>query len=126
MKSRPVVVTVFCVLLGIAGLLTGYFGLSAAGYLVPAAALFLLAALLWFGRAQRVVAGVLTVNLASGLLLVLVLAFGAGLGERKLDVSGVALLVNLLTGGPLLGLIAGPLLVLMRNDLFGTRRTATA
>ncbi|MEQ1754725.1 MAG: hypothetical protein ABL973_11400 [Micropepsaceae bacterium] len=126
MKSSPITVTIFSFLLAVAGLLTGYIGLSAAGYLVPAAALFVLAALHWFGRIQRFVAGVLIVNLSSGLLLVLVLAFGAVLGARKLDVSGVALLVNLLTGGPLLGLIAGPLLYVTRHEWFRARQTAVA
>jgi|CXWL01.1.fsa_nt_gi hypothetical protein len=126
MKSRPVAVTAFTVLAIIAGLLTGYFGLSAAGYLVPAATLLLVAALAWFGRWHRVVAGVLIANLVSGLLLVLMLAFGSGLGDTKLDISGVALLVNLLTGGPLLGLISGPLLLHMRNNGFGASRSVSA
>jgi hypothetical protein len=126
MKPRPITVTIFTVVLAVAGLLTGCIGLSAAGYLVPAAALFALAALHWFGRFPRFVAGALIVNLSSGLLLVLVLAFGAVLGARKLDVTGVALLVNLLTGGPLLGVIAGPLLYVTRNEWLRVRKPAIA
>jgi hypothetical protein len=102
-------------LLAISGVATGYFGLSANGYLVPAACLFMMAALAWSGAAQALFKGVLVVNLAAGAVLVLVLAFGAPLCDRKLDISGVALLANLLTGGPLLGLLALPLIFFLRE-----------
>jgi hypothetical protein len=58
---------------------------------------------------------VLIANLSAGALLVLVLAFGEPLGDRKLDISGAALLANLLTGGPLLGLLAPPLILSLRE-----------
>jgi hypothetical protein len=114
-RTRPTVVKSFALLLAIAGMATGYFGLSANGYLVPAACLFAMAALAWLGTARALFRGVLIVNLAAGALLVLVLAFGAPLGDRKLDISGVALLANLLTGGPLLGLLAPPLILGLRE-----------
>jgi len=92
------------------GLITGYFGLAAYGYLVPALTMLIAAALLWLGRGRALVRWTTLINLVAGLLLVLVLAFGDFLGDRKLDVSGVSLLVNLLTGGPLMGLLALPVL----------------
>lgn len=99
----------------ILGLLVGYFGLSANGYLVPAAVAIAMAVLLWLGKARRLFKAVTLVNLASGILLVLVLAFGDFLGDRKLDVSGVSLLVNLLTGGPAVALVAPALLLGLRR-----------
>ena len=114
-RTRPTVVKAFAPLLAMAGVATGYFGLSANGYLVPAACLFMMAALAWSGTARAMFKGVLIANLAAGALLILVLALGAPLGDRKLDISGVALIVNLLTGGPLLGLLAPPLILGLRE-----------
>lgn len=96
-------------------LLVGYFGLSANGYLVPAAVAIAMAALLWLGKAGRLFKTVTLINLISGSLLVLVLAFGDFLGDRKLDISGVSLLVNLLTGGPALALVAPALVLGLRQ-----------
>jgi hypothetical protein len=111
---RPGATRLFAILMAIGGLLTGYFGLSANGYLVPAAVLLAMAALLWLGKAGKLFKWITRVNLASGLLLVLTLAFGDFLGGRKLDVSGVSLLVNLLTGGPVLSLLGPGLLLGLR------------
>lgn len=102
-------------LMVILALLVGYVGLSANGYLVPAAIALLLASLLWLGRARRLFKAAVLINLLSGSLLVLVLAFGDFLGDRKLDVSGVSLLVNLLSGGPAVALLAPALLLRLRR-----------
>lgn len=107
--ARPRIVTVFTLLLLIGGLLTFYAGLSAAGFLVPAATMLLAAGLLGAGRGEPLLAAILHTNLLSGLVLVLVLAFGDGLGSHKLDVSGVALLLNNLAGGPMMSLVGLPL-----------------
>lgn len=114
-RTRPGAARMIALALAAGGLLTGYFGLSANGYLVPAIAALLMALLLWLGKAGRLVKALTLANLASGLLLVLVLAFGDFLGARKLDVSGVSLLLNLLTGGPALGLVAPALLLGLRR-----------
>jgi hypothetical protein len=74
-----------------------------------------MAGLLWFGKAGRLFKAVTLVNLVSGTLLVLVLAFGDFLGDHKLDVSGVSLLVSLLTGGPAVALVAPGLLLGLRS-----------
>ena len=64
----------------IAAALTGYFGLYAAGYLVPAACLLLQATLLFSGRGKTAFVTIMALNQISGLVLVLVLAFGDALG----------------------------------------------
>lgn len=115
-RIRPFSAALLAILALIGGLLTGYVGLSANGYLVPAATMLLVAALLWLGRLGRAVRVIALINLASGVALIAVLAFGDFLGDRKLDISGVSLLLNLLAGGPLLGLLAAPLLLALRQD----------
>ena len=65
-----------------------------------------------------------------GLFLILILAFGDGLGARKLDMSAVALLLNLATGGPLMGVLSLPLLGSLQfgsrlRDWFGSSRRET-
>lgn len=116
-RPRPLVVTLFAALLLLAAAVMAYLGLYAPGYLAPAACLLLQAALLQLGRGRAVFVGIMVLNQISGLLLILVLAFGDGLGARKLDVSAVALLLNLATGGPLMGVLSLPLLGLAQ---FGT------
>jgi hypothetical protein len=129
-NDRPGAARLFAPFLLIAGLLTGYFGLSANGYLVPALTVLVMAALLWLGKLGGLFKWVTLVNLVSGLLLVLVLAFGGFLGDRKLDVSGVSLLVNLLAGGPGLALVAPGLLLGLRKgkplDAWFNRASAAA
>lgn len=110
-RSRPLLLFgVWTILFLLSAALTGYFGLYAAGYFAPAACLLLQAVLLWSRRGKPVIIGITALNQLSGLVLVLVLAFGDALGVRKLDVSAVALLINLATGGPLMGLLSLPLL----------------
>ena len=114
-ENRPGSARLFAVTLIVLGLLIGYFGLSANGYLVPAVVALVMAALLWLGKAGRLFKAVTLINLVSGTLLVLVLAFGDFLGDHKLDVSGVSLLVSLLTGGPAVALVAPGLLLGLRR-----------
>lgn len=113
--DRPGSARLLAVALLILGALVGYFGLSANGYLPPAAIAMLMAVLLWLGKGGPFFRAVTIINLISGTLLVLVLAFGDFLGDRKLDVSGVSLLVNLLTGGPAVALVAPGLLLGLRR-----------
>lgn len=112
--DRPGAARLLAIVMIILALLIGYAGLSANGYLVPAVVALLMAALLWLGKGGRLFKAVTLVNLVSGTVLVLVLAFGDFLGTRKLDVSGVSLLVNLLTGGPAVALVAPGLLLGLR------------
>jgi hypothetical protein len=116
-SPQPRMVRLFTALFVLAALATGYVGLSAFGFLVAAACLLLEGVLLWFGRARSIFTGIMMLNLVSGLLMVLVIGLGDGLGRHKLDISGVAMLVNFATGGPLMGLIAPALLAVL---LFGT------
>lgn len=128
-ENRPGSARLLALLLLVLGLLVGYFGLSANGYMVPAVVATLMSALLWFGKAGRLFKALTLLNLISGTLLVLVLAFGDFLGERKLDVSGVSLLVNLLTGGPAVAIVAPALLLGLQpgkplNGWFNPARSA--
>lgn len=111
-SPRPPLVSIFSVALLAAALATGYVGLTVKGFLVPALALVLAGAMLWFGFGWRAFFWLLVINLVSGIATDLVLAIGDGLGHRKLDISGVALLINLASGGPLMGFLAAPLLAL--------------
>jgi hypothetical protein len=120
-SSRPGLVTLFCAGLLVCALLMAWVGSMAAGYFVCVIALVLEAVLLWTGRWRRTFEIVLLVNQVSGLLLILDLWLGGGLGDLKLDISGVCLLINLAVGGPLLAVAAIPLILSMR---FGARLPA--
>ncbi len=121
--ARPTSVRVFSLLLLLAGVFMAMLGWSASAYYVPAICLGLLALLLWFGRAGGLFKWTLVLNQVAGLVLILTLWLGdrVGLGDAKLDVAGVALLVNLLCGGPLASILGGLMLPGMRSGrrLFG-------
>lgn len=126
---RPLTVEVFTALLGFCAILTCYAGLSAAGFLVPAACLLLEAALVWAGRAKRMLIGIVLANLVAGAGQDLVVALGDDLGRAKLDIAGVLLLIHLLCGGPLAALLGMPLLAAFRwsktfSSWFGRRDEA--
>lgn len=108
--GRPAQASVFSVLLVLGAIFMALLGWSASAYYVPAFCLVLLAVLLWTGRAGGLFKWVLVVNQVAGLVLVLVLWLGDGLGVHKLDVSGVALLTNLLCGGPLASILGALML----------------
>lgn len=116
-RIRPGPATLFAALLAASGVFMLWLGTMAAAYYVPGACLLLQAILLWRGRAFRYFEGIMLVNQVTGLVLILVLWLGNGLGDVKLDIAGVMLLVNLLCGGPLMSLLAVPLLGTLR---FGT------
>lgn len=115
--ARPGAVRVFSLLLAVSGIFMALLGWSASAYYVPAVCLGLLAALLWSGRAGGLFKWVLVLNQVAGLVLILALWLGdrIGLGHAKLDISGVALLVNLLCGGPLASVLGGLMLPGMRS-----------
>lgn len=112
--GRPTQVRVLSVLLLVGGLFCALLGWSASAYYYTAGCLVLLAVLMWTGRAGGLVRWLLILNVAAGLVLVLVLWLGDGLGRAKLDVSGVAYLVNHFLGGPVASLLAGAILYGMR------------
>lgn len=106
LPSRPTLVKAYAALLVIGAALMALIGWSANAYLVPALCLLLQALLLWRGRGFALFKWILVINQVSGLVLILVLWLGKGLGDLKLDIAGVMLLVNLLAGGPLLSILA--------------------
>lgn len=115
--GRPMQVQVYSLLLVLCAIFMALLGWSASAYYVPAICLVLLALLLWSGRAGAFFRSVLVLNQLGGLVLILALWLGdrIGLGHAKLDVSGVALLVNLLCGGPLASILGGLMLPGLRN-----------
>ena len=126
--TRPTAVRVFSFLLMASGIFMAMLGWSASAYYVPAMCLGLLAVLLWSGRARGWFKWTLVLNQVAGLVLILTLWLGdrVGLGHAKLDVSGVALLVNLLCGGPLASILGGLMLPGLRSgqrlfNWFGAR-----
>ena len=114
--GRPAQVRVLSLLLLVGGLFCALLGWSASAYYYTAGVLVLLALLVWTGRAASLVRWVLVLNVVAGLVLVLVLWLGdgLGLGHAKLDVSGVAFLVNHFLGGPVASLLAGAILYGLR------------
>jgi hypothetical protein len=113
--SRPTSVRAYAVLLVLSAIFMALLGWSASAYYVPAACLLLQALLLWRGRGYGLFRWILLVNQVSGLVLILVLWLGDGLGTAKLDVAGVALLLNLLCGGPLMAIWGGAILPALRR-----------
>jgi len=127
-RNRPLQATVLALLLFLSGLFMAWLGTMANAYFVPAACLVVHAIVLLRGRGLRYFEGVMLANQLSGLVLVAVLWLGDGLGDLKLDIAGVMLLANLLCGGPLMSVLAVPLLGALRfgKDLPGWFRAPRA
>lgn len=130
-SKRPRLVLIFVALLIASALVMAFVGWAANAYWVPAACLLLQAVLLWSGRGLQLFKGVLIANQLSGLVLILVLWLGDGLGDTKLDIAGVALLINLLCGGPLLSILAIGLIPALHHgrpvhDWFGANGAAAS
>ncbi len=109
-ERRPTQVKIYAVLLLISAAIMAALGWSASAYYVPALCLVLQAALLWRGRGFGLFKRIVLINQVSGLILILVLWLGDGLGDTKLDIAGVMLLANLLCGGPLMSVLAVPIM----------------
>ncbi len=105
-QQRPKLVKVLCVLLLFSAVVMALLGWSASAYYVPAVCLLLQAILLWRGRGFGAFRWIMLLNQLSGLALILVLWLGSGLGDLRLDLAGVMLLANLLSGGPLMAVLA--------------------
>jgi hypothetical protein len=115
-RTRPTQVTIFAGLLVASGLFMLWLGTMALAYLVSGACLLLAALLLWRGAAFKWFEWLLLVNQISAVLLLLLLLTGiaGALHLPKLDLAGVLLLANLATGGPLMGILAIPVLLSLR------------
>ena len=105
--ARPAQVRVYSLLLALSGIFMALLGWSASAYYVPAMS----------GRGHALFKWVLVANQVAGLVLILTLWLGdrIGLGHAKLDVSGVALLLNLLCGGPLASVLGALMLPALRD-----------
>ena len=111
---RPAQAKLFAALLLVSSLFMAFMGMSAIGYYVPAVCLLVQAILLWQGRAFKFFEWVMLLNQISGLVLILMLWLGDGLGDLKLDLAGVMMLINLLCGGPLMSLLSMAILSSLR------------
>lgn len=128
---RPAQATLLAALLGASGVFMLWLGTMATAYYVSGACLLLMATLLWRGRALKPFKVVLLANQLSAVLLLLLLMtpLAGWLHLPKLELAGVMLLLNLLTGGPLMGLWSMVLLGSMHfsralPDWFGASRVA--
>ena len=119
--TRPAQAGLFSALLVLSSIFMALLGLNASAYYVPAACLLLQAVLIWRGTGFRWFKRIIEVNQVTSIVLILVLWLGEGLGVHKLDVTGVMLLVNLLTGGPMMSILAAPIL---GSVIFGKQLTA--
>ncbi len=118
-KKRPFQAGLYAALFLTSGIFMALLAMSASAYYYSAAALVLQAALIWSGRGYMPFKRILELNQLSGLILIVVLACGDALHLPKLDIAGVALLTNVFTGGPLMSVLAIPILasLLFKNVL---------
>lgn len=130
--SRPALASLASALLAAGGLFMIWLGTMATAYYVPGLCLLLLAALLWSGRGLRTFKAVLLINQVSAVLLLVLLLTGVAdaLHLPKLDLAGAMLLLNLLTGGPVAGVLSIPLLLSLHfrrtlPDWFGRHAART-
>lgn len=113
-KTRPFQAKLFALLLLLSGAVMALLGTSAGAYYVCAACLLLQAVLVWQGAGFKVFKGILVLNLIAGSVMILALWLGDALHLPKLDISGAMLLGNLLFGGPLMSILAAPILGALR------------
>lgn len=109
-KCRPLQAKLFTLLLLFSGLFMALLGTSASAYYVSAACLLLQAVLLWRGSAFKLFSTIMLLNQFTGIVLILVLWLGDALHLPKLDISGVMLIGNVFSGGPLMSVLALPIL----------------
>ncbi|MBV8665770.1 MAG: hypothetical protein JO269_04725 [Burkholderiaceae bacterium] len=109
-RIRPVSATVCAVLLAVSAIVMIYMGTYASAYYAPAVCLLWEAVLLWRGAARKLFERVLQLNQLTGIILILTLWLGDTLHLPKLDIAGVMLIGNMASGGPLMAVLAIPLL----------------
>jgi hypothetical protein len=109
-RNRPTQAVIFSILLVVSAIIMIYMGTYASAYYAPSVCLLLEALLLWRGKARKLFERLLLLNQLTAVVLILDLWLGDTLHLPKLDISGVMLIGNMATGGPLLGILAIPLL----------------
>ncbi|HEB27246.1 MAG TPA: hypothetical protein ENI05_05645 [Porticoccus sp.] len=115
---RPTQVTIFAILSFVAALFTLYLGTIASAYYLMAISLLLAAYCLWTGWYQKVFKNVLLLNQVTGIALIVLIAYrkiALPSEEFTLTLSGIALVGNVLVGGPFLAILAIPLIPLLSN-----------
>ena len=114
-RFRPKSVGVLTALLLTGAAIMAVIGWVAHAYYVSALCLGLQALLLRTGRGLALFKTILIANQTSGLVLVLVLWLGDAMGDAKLDVTGVMLIANVLTGGPLMSVLGVAIIPALRE-----------
>ncbi|MBV8667177.1 MAG: hypothetical protein JO269_11910 [Burkholderiaceae bacterium] len=109
-RIRPTQAAIYAALLTISAVVMIYMGTYASAYYAPSVCLLLEAVLLWCGIARKLFERVLQLNQLTGIVLILTLWLGDALHLPKLDIAGVMLIGNMVSGGPLMAALAIPLL----------------
>ncbi len=116
MSQRPLEVVVFSALLAASALFMMFLGEMAHAYYAPALCLALVAILLWSARAPKLFKVLLLLNQLTAIVLILAIAYRRAVQPAEtltLDISSLALIGNMLFGGPVLAILSVPLLALL-------------
>ena len=128
-NARPTQATIFSILALLVAIFALYLGTMAYSFAVMAVSILLSAFWLWSGRGLKPFKTVLVLNQVTGIALIALIAYRKIVlpyEDFTLTLSGIALVGNVLVGGPLLALIAIPLLPKLSNgkplgDWFNTQ-----
>ena len=128
-NARPTQATIFSILALLVAIFALYLGTMAYSFAVMAVSILLSAFWLWTGRSLKPFKAVLVLNQVTGIALIALIAYRKIVlpyEDFTLTLSGIALVGNVLVGGPLLALIAIPLLPKLSNgkplgDWFNTQ-----
>ena len=119
MKPHPLEILIFCGLFSAAALFMLFLGTMAWAYSVPAVALAAAAILIWTGWQPKLLLALLGLNQLTAIVVILVLFYRRTMQPVEivtLDLSSLALIANMLLGGPALGLLSIPLLARRLRD----------
>lgn len=103
---RPLSATVLALLFAVAAALMFWLALDAYAYFIPVVPLAACAGMLWRGCGLTWFKRVLELNQLTAIVLILDLWLGDMLHLPKLTISAAMLGLNLVLGGPLLGILA--------------------
>lgn len=113
---RPTQVTVFSALLFGAAIFTLFLGTMASAYYLMSISLFISTYCLWTRWKPSVFKGFLLLNQLTAIILIVLIAYrkiALPMEDVTLSISGLALIGNVLVGGPFLGILSIPLLTLL-------------
>lgn len=117
-QDRPIQVIVFSILLFISAIFMLYLGTMASAYSLMSITLFMAAYSLWNAWKSNILKIILILNQVSALALIILIAYrkiALPIEEVTLDLSGLALVINIIVGGPFMGILSGILLTMMKD-----------